>query len=172
MTKTLFFEVLVAMVVGAIGCLDAAAAGLKIGQVSSGRLLRDSAPAKAAEARLAEEFAQREKDLEALADRLKAATDSFHADSPRLSSSERAVRQRELLDQERDLQRKRRTYQDDLTQRRNEEVATVIEQTNNAIRKIFEAENYDLILQDSPFFGPMVDMTDKVINALGEKPGN
>ena len=139
---------------------------LKIGYVNSERVLRDSQPAKAAQAKLENEFAKRDRDLNDVATKLKAAADKLDKDFPTLSESERNRRQRELVEQDRDLQRKRREFQEDLNQRKNEEFAGVVERANRVIRQIFETEKYDLILQEAVFAGPRVDITDKVIRAL------
>jgi outer membrane protein len=139
---------------------------LKIGYVNSDRVLRDALPAKAAQAKLEAEFSKREKDLADVAARLKAASDKLDKDGPTLAEAERARRQRELVDQDRELQRKRREFQEDLNQRKNEELGAVVERTNKVIKQIFETEKYDLILQEAVFWSPKVDITDKVIKAL------
>jgi hypothetical protein len=59
------------------------------------------------------------------------------------------VKERELGDCRRDFQRKRREFQEDLNQRRNEELAQVLEQANRAIRAIAEQEKFDIIFQDA-----------------------
>ena len=144
----------------------ASAQELKIGYVNSDRVLRDAVPAKAAQAKLEAEFSKREKDLNDLAKKLKDASDRLDKDAPTLGEAERTRRQRELVDQDRDLQRRRREFQEDLSQRKNEELATVVERTNRVIKQIFETEKYDLILQEAVFWSPRVDITDKVIKAL------
>jgi outer membrane protein len=144
---------------------------LKIGYVNSDRVLRDALPAKAAQAKLEAEFSKREKDLNDLATRLKAASDRLDKESPTLSETERVRRQRELVDQDRELQRKRREFQEDLSQRKNEELGAVVERTNRVIKQIFETEKYDLILQEAVFWSPKVDITDKVIKALNATGG-
>ena len=149
----------------------ASAQELKIGYVNSDRVLRDALPAKAAQAKLEAEFSKREKDLAELANRLKAASEKLDKDSPTLAESERTRRQRELVDQDRELQRRRREFQEDLSQRKNEELATVVERTNRVIKQIFESEKYDLILQEAVFWSPKVDITDKVIKALNAQGG-
>jgi len=156
------------MAVAALMLLGAGAHGqeLKIGYVNSDRVLREAAPAKAAQAKLEAEFSKREKELNDVGARLKAASDKLDKDAPTLSESERARRQRELIDQDRELQRKRREFQEDLAQRKNEELATVVERTNRVIKQIFDAEKYDLIVQEAVFWSPRVDITDKVIRAL------
>jgi len=146
--------------------VPAAAQELKLGYVNSERVLRDSAPAKAAQTKLEAEFGRRERELNDIRTRLKAAADKFEKDAPTLAESEKTRRQRELVDQERDLQRKQREFQEDLNQRKNEELAAVVERANRVIRQIFETEKYDAILQEVVFAGPRVDITDKVIRAL------
>ena len=150
----------------AAAAASASAEELKIGYVNSDRVLRDAVPAKAAQAKLEAEFSKREKDLTDVANRLKAASDKLDKDAPTLSETERVRRQRELVDQDRELQRKRREFQEDLSQRKNEELGAVVERTNTVIKQIFETEKYDLILQEAVFWSPKVDITDKVIKAL------
>jgi len=156
------------MAVAALVLLGAGAQAqeLKIGYVNSDRVLREAVPAKAAQAKLEAEFSKREKELNDVGARLKAASDKLDKDAPTLAEGERARRQRELIDQDRELQRKRREFQEDLAQRKNEELATVVERTNRVIKQIFDAEKYDLIIQEAVFWSPRVDITDKVIRAL------
>ena len=139
---------------------------LKIGYVNSERVLREATPAKAAQTKLEAEFGKREKELNDQGVRLKAAADKLEKEAPTLSETERNRRQRELVEQDRDLQRKRREFQEDLTQRKNEELAAVVERANRVIKQIFDAEKYDVILQEVVFAGPRVDITDKVIKSL------
>ena len=144
---------------------------LKIGYVNSERVLREATPAKAAQTKLEAEFSKREKELNDAALRLKAAGDKLEKDSPTLADSERSRRQRDLVEQDRDLQRKRREFQEDLNQRRNEELAAVVERANRAIKQIFDTEKYDVILQEVIFASGRVDITDKVIRILNAPAG-
>ncbi|HEV8312346.1 MAG TPA: OmpH family outer membrane protein [Burkholderiaceae bacterium] len=149
------------------GAITAAQAQeLKIGYVNGERVLREAAPARAAQAKLEAEFSKREKELNEQLTRLKATADKFEKDAPTLPEAERSRRQRELVESDRDMQRKRRELNEDLNQRKNEETASVLERTNKVIKQIFDSEKYDLIVQDVVFAGPRVDITDKVIKAL------
>ena len=139
---------------------------LKIGYVNSERVLRESNAARAASTKLETEFGKREKEINDLTNRLKASSDKFEKDAPTLSEAERNRRQRELVEQDRYLQRKRREFQEDLNQRRNEELASIQERVGRVIRQVQEAEKYDLILIDVGFAGPRVDITKKVMDAL------
>ena len=139
---------------------------LKIGYVNSERVLREALPAKAAQAKLEAEFGKRERELNEAATRLKTAADKLDKDAPTLAETEKNRRQRELVEQDRDLQRKRREFQEDLNQRRNEELASVVERANRVIKQIFDGEKYDLILQEVIFASNRVDITEKVIKVL------
>jgi outer membrane protein len=150
----------------AAAALTAQGQELKIGYVNADRVLRDAVPAKAAQAKLETEFSKREKDLADLASRLKAASDKLEKDAPTLAEAERSRRQRDLVEQDREFQRKRREFQEDLTQRKNEELASVVERANKVMKQIFDSEKYDLIIQEAVFAGPKIDITDKVIKAL------
>ena len=139
---------------------------LKVGYVNLDRVLREAVPAKAAQAKIEAEFLKREKDLNDVATRLKSSSDKLEKDSPALTEAERVRRQRELVDQDRDLQRRRREFQEDLTQRKNEELAAVLERSNRVLNQIFLTEKYDLIVQEAVFYSAKVDITDKVIKSL------
>ena len=154
-----------------LAAFGAQAQELKIGYVNSDRVLREATPAKAAQARLEAEFAKRDKGLADLATTLKAAVDKLEREALTLSEADRVRRERDLSDQDREIQRKRREYQEDLSQRKNEELGAVVERTNKVIKQIFETEKYDLILQEAVFWSPKVDITDKVIKALNAQGG-
>lgn len=144
----------------------ASAQDFKIGYVNSERLLRDSLPAKAALDKLQAEFSKREKDLNDMAARIKAASDKLDKEAPTLSESDRNRRQRELVEQDREFQRTRRELQDDFNQRKYEEQTALFERANKVIKQIFDKDKYDLIVQEAVFASPRIDITDKVISAL------
>ncbi len=156
------------VVTAALGVAAAAAQAqeLKIGYVNSERVMREAVPAKAAQAKLEAEFSKREKDLTDLGARLKTAADKLEKDAPTLSETERSRRQRDLVEQDREFQRKRREFQEDLNTRKNEELSAVLERANKVIKQIFDQEKYDLIVQDAVHWSARVDITKKVIDAL------
>jgi outer membrane protein len=157
---------LAVVALAAVAAQPVSAQELKIGYVNSERVLREAAPAQAAQKKLEVEFGKRQREMTESEQRLKAAADKLEKDGPTLAAADRARRERELVEQDRDLQRKRREFQEDLNQRRNEELSAVVERANRAIKQIFDSEKYDLILQEVIFAGPRVDITDKVIRVL------
>ena len=123
--------------------------------------------AKAAQAKLEQEFARREKELNDQGASIKGMVEKFEKEAPTLSESQRATRQKQLADQDRDFQRKRREFQEDLNARRNEELQQVIERANRIVKQVAETEKYDLVLQEPVVYvNPKHDITEKVIRAL------
>ena len=148
--------------------LAAQAQELKIGFVSTERIFRDAAPAKAATAKLEQEFSKRDKDIQELAAKLKSAAEKLDKDAPVLSDAERGKRQRELAEMDKDFQRRQREFREDLNQRRNEELAIVLEKANKVIKQLAESEKYDIVFQEAVYFSPRIDITDKVLKALNK----
>jgi len=144
---------------------------LKAGFVNTDRIVREASAAKAAQSRLEKEFAQREKDLIDQGSALRNASEQFDRDAPTMSESQRATRQRQLVEQERDFQRRRSAFQEDLGLRKQEEMGRIFEQANEAVRKVAEAEKYDIIFQEAAYINPRLDITDKVIKALNANGG-
>jgi outer membrane protein len=70
------------------------------------------------------------------------------------------------VDQDREFQRKRREFQEDLNARKSEELQQVLERANRVVKQVAEAEKYDLVLQEAVYINPKHDITDKVIKAL------
>ena len=148
--------------------VPASAQEARIGYVSTERIMRESEPAKAAEARMESEFSQRKKELQEFAARIKLMAEKLDKDMPVLAESDRLKRQRELADLDQDFQRKQRAYREDVSQRINEENAKLNERTTKIIKQIAESEKYDAILQDGVYFSPRIDITEKVMKALNK----
>jgi outer membrane protein len=127
--------------------------------------------AKAAQAKLESEFLKREKDLNDAINTFKAAAEKFERDAPTLSEPQRVAKQKQLIEQDRDLKRRQREFQEDLGARKNEENQMLFERAGRAVKQVAESEKYDLILQDAAYFNPKHDITEKVIKALNASVG-
>jgi len=159
-------------IIALVGCVATAmpvaaqAQSFKAGFVNTDRILREADTAKAAQAKLEAEFSKRDKELRDMGAAMKAASDKFERDAPTMSESQRQARQRQLADQDRDLQRKNREFQEDLNARKNEELAHVLDKANRVVKQMAESENYDVILQEAVYVNPKHDITDKVLKAM------
>ncbi|HYF41675.1 MAG TPA: OmpH family outer membrane protein [Ramlibacter sp.] len=138
----------------------------RVGFVNTDRIFREANTAKAAQAKLEQEFSRREKELNDLGASIKANSERLEREAPTLSESQRAQRQKQLVDQDREFQRKRREFQEDLNARKNEELQQVLERANRVVKQVAEAEKYDVVLQEAVYINPKHDITDKVIRAL------
>ncbi len=138
----------------------------RLGFVSLDRIIKEAVPAKNAQVKLEQEFSKREKELQAQGASIKSSAEQLEREAPTLSESQRVTRQKQLVELDRDFQRKRREFQEDLNARRNEELQQVFERANRVVKQVADAEKYDLILQEAVYVNPRHDITDKVIKAL------
>lgn len=138
----------------------------RIGYVNTDRIFREANTAKAAQVKLEQEFAKREKELVDMGNTLKNASDKLEREAPTLAEAQRNSRQKTLVDQDREFQRKRREFQEDLNARKNEELQQVLERANKVVKQVAETEKYDVVLQEAVYVNPKLDITDKVIKAL------
>lgn len=138
----------------------------RIAFINSQRITSESGPAKAATAKLENEFSKRQKELADLQATLKTFSEKFERDAPTMTESQRVAKQKEFVEQNRDFQRKKREFDEDLNGRRNEELQQVYEKATRAIRQLAETEKYDLVVQEAVYFNPKIDITDKVIKIL------
>jgi outer membrane protein len=154
------------LLMGSLLSTGAQAQEFRIGFVSTDRIFKEASTAKAAQAKLEQEFAKREKELTDQGNTLKGLVDKFEREAPTLAEGQRVSRQKQLVDQDRDFQRKRREFQEDLNARKNEELQQVLERANRVVKQVAEAEKYDLILQEAVYVNAKLDITDKVLKVL------
>jgi outer membrane protein len=131
--------------------------------------MRESAPAQRAQKKIEGEFTKRDQELSRFRRAAEADAGGPGEECRDHVRGQRRVKERELGDADRDFQRKRREFQEDLNQRRNEELAQVLEQANRAIRAIAEQEKFDIIFQDAVYANPRIDLTERVIKTLGRQ---
>lgn len=145
-----------------------AAAEVKVGFVNSDRVMKEATPAKKAQQKLEKEFEKRDQDLQRMAKQLQSMQEGLEKNGVTMGEGDRRNKEREFNELNRDFQRKQREFREDLNQRRNEELAGVLDRANKTIKQIAEAEKYDIIFQEAVYASPRIDITDKVIKALSE----
>ena len=145
-----------------------AMAELKLAFINTQRVMSESPQAKKASKKIEDEFLRREQELQQMSKSLKALQEGQEKNALTMSESDRRAKEREISDLNRDLQRKQREFREDLNLRKNEEMASILERANKVIKQIAEAEKFDLIVQEAVYFSPRIDITDKVLKALGD----
>ncbi len=160
------------LLLGALLCASSAWAGdFKVGVVDTERVLRESVPAMKAEKKIEKEFSGRDQDIKKNMKQAKDLQLVLDKDAGTLPEADRRSKERELNALNVNLQRMQREFREDLSLRKNEELAVVLERANKAIQAIAESEKYDLILQEAVYRNPKIDITDKVIKSLAtDKP--
>jgi outer membrane protein len=161
-----FLSQTAAVVLLGYAAFTAQAQEVRIGFINTDRIFKEANTAKQAQAKLEQEFSKREKDLNDSGNALKTAVEKFEREAPTLSESQRVTRQKQLGEQDRDFQRKRREFQEELNARKNEEFQLVLERANRVIKQVAETEKYDLVLQEAVYINPKHDITDKVLKVI------
>ncbi len=161
-------KVLISIAALALAAATPALAETKIGFVNGQKVINESPQAAKAKKKLEKEFEKRDQDLQKLAKQLQSLQESLEKNAVTMSETDRRNKEREFADLNRDFQRKQREFREDLNLRQNEEMAGIYERVNKIIKQVAEAEKYDLIIQEGVYVSPKLDITDKVIKALGD----
>ena len=165
-----FAKAALVLALGIVAPAGVAAAELKIGFVSTERVLRESAPAVRAQTKLKREFERREVDLAKMERQVADLQAIYERDSATMSETDRNNKVRELSNLKRDFQRNDRSFREDRNQRMNEELASLQERADKIIKQIADVEKFDLILQEPVVWAsPRIDITDRVIKLLADK---
>lgn len=159
---------LTVIAVALMGMAQSVAAETRIGFVNSDRVMREASPAVRAQQKLEKEFEKRDQEMQRMAKDLQSLQEDLERNSATMAEADRRNKERAFNDLNRDFQRKQREFREDLNQRRNEELASVLDKANRAVKTIAEAEKYDIILQEAVYASPRIDITDKVVKALSE----
>ena len=140
----------------------------KIGFVNSQKIINESPQAARAKKRIEKDYEKRDQDLQKMAKQLQTLQEAIEKNALTMAETERRNKDREFTDLNRDFQRRQREFREDLSQRQNEEMAAILDRVNKAIKQIAEADKYDIIFQEAVYANPRIDITDKVIKALGD----
>ena len=150
--------------------LVAAKDELKIGFVDGTRLSQEAPQAKLASDRLAKEFEPRKNDIVKAQDQMREREERFVKDSAFMSAADKQKKERELAGAQRDLRTKQNEFQEDLTIRRNDELAKVMDSLRSTIQEYGKAEGYDLILFEGvSYASDRVNLTDAILKKLKAK---
>jgi outer membrane protein len=157
-------------IVAALGLLAVlpAWADPKVGVVDPQRLMLESPQGKAMQESMRAEFAPRERTLQAQAQAIKAKQDKLQKDGATMTDEQRVRAEKELRDTERDFERARGEYQDDITARRNEELSRLQRTLGEEVRNYAKAQNFDVVLSGEAvvYATPAYDITPAVLTAL------
>ena len=170
LNKTLIRATMVAL--SMLPAIALAQDALKIGVVNIGQLLQESPQAVAANERLNDEFAPRQREIIAMQTGFEEKAAELQKNAEVMGAEERENAQRDLRNDERAFVRAQNEFREDLDLRRNEVIAEVQRDVLIQINAFGEAEGFDLILVDGIVYASdRVDVTGQVLERLRATTG-
>lgn len=146
------------------------AAELKIGYVQVDKILKEAPQTAVSGKKLEKEFSPKTTELDQLRDKIQAKENNLSKNALTLKESDRREQERDIEAMKIEFQRKQRALREDINSRKNEELSKLQDEINTAVKKVAEAENYDLIVYSGVAYAKAeIDLTDKVLKSLGKK---
>lgn len=166
--KTVLKNLAVAMVAMSLFAgTQALGAGLKVGVVNMGKLLKEAPQAQAASKSLSDEFEPRKRALMNQQQKLDALQGKLDKDGAVMSSSERQDTQQQIQDLQRDFTRKQKEFMEDVNVRRNKALDDLQRVLLKEVQDFATENHYDLILGEGIFYASKtVDVTDQILARL------
>ena len=144
-----------------------AAEPMKIGVVNAQRLLGESPQAKAAQRVLEDEFSPVQAEMVVLQNEFKAKLEKLQRDIDVMSADERRNAERDLQNDQRNLQRRANELNEDFELRRDEMLGRMQQDLFSEIQRYANENGYDLVLGDGVLYmGDSLDITDEVLKGL------
>jgi outer membrane protein len=146
------------------------AAELKIGYVQVEKILQDAPQTTESSKKLEKEFAPRSQELEKMQKQIRDLETALDKDSLTMSETDRKNKERDVSNIKIEFQRKQRELREDVTLRKNEELAALQDRINKAVTSVSETEGFDLVVYSGvAYASKKIDITDKVLKSLGKK---
>lgn len=146
------------------------AAELKVGYVQVDKILQEAPQTAETGKKLEREFSPRTSELERLQKQIRDIEAQLDKESLTISETDRKNKERDASNLKIDFQRKQRELREDINLRKNEELGSLQDRINKAVTSVAEAEGYDLVVYGGvAFASKKIDITDKVLKALGKK---
>lgn len=143
--------------------------GIKIGVVNFGRLLEEAPQSQASQRALQEEFAPRQREIRAREEELKKLDERLQQGEGFMSDQERMDVERQARDLQRDLNRNKTEFNEDLSLRRNEELGQLQRMLIGEVQAFGRAESYDILMSEAVgvvYASTAVDITDQILEVL------
>jgi outer membrane protein len=147
-----------------------ASAEIKLGVVNFQKLMEEAPQTKSAMQDLENEFAPRRRELMTMQNDLKARDEKMQKEGALMAEADRQKAEKALRDEQREFSRKAGEFQDDASQRRNEELNKVQRYIAAEISTYSAAQGFDLVVGESFFVKPTFDITAQVLEVLKTKP--
>jgi len=149
-----------------------ASAEMKIGVVNFQKLMEEAPQVKSAMQALQNEFGPRQRELVTMQNDLKSRQEKLEKEAAVMAEADRVKAEKVLRDEQREFSRKGGEFQDDLSTRKNEEIGKVQRYLVQEVQTYSSAQGYDLVLVESLYTKPSLDITAQILEILKTKPAN
>lgn len=145
-----------------------AAAEVKVGYVNVEKIMQSPLSLETGK-KLQKEFGPRNAELQRFGKQIEDREAALDKDAPAMSENDRRSKYQELSSLKLEFERKQREQHEDFNLRKNEEMSNLQDRIDKAVTSVSKAEGYDLVIYGTAaYVGKRVDITDKVIRALGK----
>ncbi len=154
----------------AASCYIGTAMAQQIGVLDVREVVNQAPAAKAVSDKLKKEFKPREDEVAAAEKKLQDLTQKMNKDADTLSEIERAKLERNVGNQQREVQKLRTEFSEDAQLRQREEMQKILAKVREKVQAIAKDKKLDLVIHSdaTPFYTPEIDLTAAVIAAMKE----
>ena len=168
-TNLRFFPLAALSLCGLLAAVPASAE-MKIGVVNFQKLMEEAPQVKSAMQALQNEFGPRQRELVTMQNDLKSRQEKLEKEAAVMAEADRVKAEKVLRDEQREFSRKGGEFQDDLSTRKNEEIGKVQRYLVQEVQTYSSAQGYDLVLVESLYTKPSLDITAQILEILKTKP--
>jgi outer membrane protein len=166
---------LVSLILGASGLSYAQTVAGKLGYVDLQRVIRESQAGKTAKTAFEKEFQEKRRIIEQRTTDLNHMKQDFISKAPVMEESGRKQKAEELDKMEKDLNRTRDDFRDELQKRDFELTQRILTELEGVVQQIGDSEGYTLIVEKTEggvvYAAKGADLTDRVIQSFDAKKG-
>lgn len=139
---------------------------LKIGYVNADKILLEAPQGQRALEKLKAEFEPRDKELKKMAESLGEIERDYNANAVRLSAVDRRRQEKAIIRLRRRLNQTQQEVREQYNWRRNEELTMLQKIVATAIDDVAKVYGFHLVIDDTVYVNPRLDITEKVLDKL------
>ena len=146
------------------------AAELKIGYVQVDKILQEAPQTAESGKKLEREFSPKSQELDKMQKQIRDIEAVLDKDRLTITETDRRNKERDVSNLKIEFQRKQRELREDINLRKNEELSSLQDRINAAVKTVSETDGYDLVVYGGvAYASKKIDITDKVLKLLGKK---
>ncbi len=142
----------------------------RVAVVNAARVLKESNAAIETRRHMEHEFLLRDKSLVSQREALRILNEKFESEVLTLTETQRTQRRTKLVEQSREYENVRNALELDKISAIRANNKKMISLAKKVVKRVADADKYDVVLQDAVYVNPQYDITDKVISGMNAEP--